>query len=142
GDGGKIRDHQHRHRAESRNGRLAHELPVLGQEQDADRIASGPGPERCADFRSVDLSMDALKTSAVLPRKVAVGRFLPQESGLAMEPCRLDQPTESGRSPAPRAIALSARRLFIFAGTALLTAAGGYEMYGVVKVGGVTVLEA
>jgi len=86
--------------------------------------------------------MDALKTSPALPRSVAVGRFLPPESGLAMEPCRLDQPTERKRAPAPLQIALLFRRLFIFAGTALLTIAGGYEMYGVVKVGGVTVLEA
>ena len=45
-------------------------------------------------------------------------------------------------APAPLRIRLLFRRLFIFAGTALLTIAGGYEMYDVVKVGGVTVLEA
>ncbi|WP_407153855.1 glucans biosynthesis glucosyltransferase MdoH [Bradyrhizobium sp. STM 3557] len=86
--------------------------------------------------------MDALKTSPALPRSAAAGAFLPRESGLAMEPCRLDQPMESKRSPATLQIALLFRRLFIFLGTALLTIAGGYEMYGVVKVGGVTVLEA
>jgi membrane glycosyltransferase len=86
--------------------------------------------------------MDALKKSPALPQSVAVGRFLPPESGLAMEPCRLDQPTEGTRAPAPLGIALLLRRLFIFVGTVLLTIAGGFEMYGVVKVGGVTVLEA
>ena len=34
-----------------------------------------------------------------------------------------------------------ARRAFILAGTAILTAAGCYEMYSVLKVGGITVLE-
>jgi membrane glycosyltransferase len=86
--------------------------------------------------------MDALKTSPALPQTAAVGGFLPPESGLAMEPCRLDQPMEGKRAPAPLGIALLFRRLFIFVGTLLLTIAGGYEMYGVVKVGGVTVLEA
>jgi membrane glycosyltransferase len=59
-----------------------------------------------------------------------------------MEPCRLDQPVERKPAIAPVETSFLFRRLLIFAGTALLTAAGGYEMYGVVKVGGVTVLEA
>ena len=33
------------------------------------------------------------------------------------------------------------RRLYIFVGTAVMTLAGGYEMYEVLQVGGVTVLE-
>ena len=33
------------------------------------------------------------------------------------------------------------RRVYIFAGTALMTLAGGYEMYEVLQVGGVTILE-
>jgi membrane glycosyltransferase len=85
--------------------------------------------------------MDALKESPARPRTV-VNRFLPPESGLSMEPSRLDQPAERKRAPAPFEGALFFRRVLIFAGTALLTIAGGYEMYGVVKVGGVTVLEA
>ena len=86
--------------------------------------------------------MDTLKKSPALPPSAAVDRFLPPESGLAMEPCRLDRPTERKRTPAFLETTLSFRRLFIFVGTGLLTTAGGYEMYGVVKVGGVTVLEA
>lgn len=86
--------------------------------------------------------MDPLRQSSALPRNAAVHRFLPPESGLSMEPCRLDQSAEKGRAPAPLQTTLLFRRLFIFAGAALLTIAGGYEMYGVVKVGGVTVLEA
>lgn len=86
--------------------------------------------------------MDALKKSPVLPRSAAAGRFLPPESGLSMEPCRLHQPAERKQTPAPLGTTLLFRRLFIFIGTALLTIAGGYEMYEVVKVGGVTVLEA
>ena len=86
--------------------------------------------------------MDALKKSLERPRPGAVDGFLPPESRLSMEPCRLDRPAEKKCAPAPFEIALLFRRLFIFVGTTLLTAAGGYEMYGVVKVGGVTVLEA
>jgi len=86
--------------------------------------------------------MDPLRQSPALPRNAAVERFLPPESGLSMEPCRLDQAAEKRRAPAPLQTTLLLRRLFIFAGAALLTIAGGYEMYGVVKVGGVTVLEA
>lgn len=86
--------------------------------------------------------MDPLKNSpSLLPGAVA-DRFLPPESGLSMEPCRLDRPKEPRRRPASLQAGLPLRRLFIFAGTALLTAAGGYQMYGVVKVGGVSVLEA
>ena len=85
--------------------------------------------------------MDALK-SPTLPQSAAVDRFLPRESGLSMEPCRLDRPAEGQRTLALTETGLLFRRLFIFIGTALLTMAGGHEMYGVVKVGGVTVLEA
>ncbi|MGK3911019.1 hypothetical protein, partial [Enterococcus faecium] len=33
------------------------------------------------------------------------------------------------------------RRIYIFVGTAAMTLAGGYEMYEVLQVGGVTILE-
>ena len=85
--------------------------------------------------------MDTLKTSPASPAGDAIDRFLPPECGLAMAPCRLDRRTERRRAAAPHRITLLFRRLLILAGTALLTLAGGYEMYGVVKVGGVTVLE-
>ena len=86
--------------------------------------------------------MDTLKKSAALPESAIVNQFLPPECGLSMEPCRLDRPAERKRAPAPLRTTLLFRRLFVFVGTAMLTIAGGYEMYGVVKVGGVTVLEA
>lgn len=86
--------------------------------------------------------MDALKKSPSPPGAAVVDKFLPPENALSMVPCRLDRPTQRKRTPAPQGNALLLRRLFILAGTALLTAAGGYQMYSVVKVGGVTVLEA
>src|SRR6185312_11352271 len=85
--------------------------------------------------------MDALKKSPERSRAGAVNGFLPPESRLSMEPSQLDQPATRKQAPAPFEGTLLFRRLFIFGGTALLTIAGGYEMYGVVKVGGVTVLE-
>jgi membrane glycosyltransferase len=72
---------------------------------------------------------------------IAGDAFLPTESALSMVPCRLDQGPPTKRGPARIETALALRRLFVFVGTALLTAAGGYEMYDVLKVGGVTVLE-
>ncbi|HZV04047.1 MAG TPA: glucans biosynthesis glucosyltransferase MdoH [Gemmataceae bacterium] len=86
--------------------------------------------------------MDTLKKSPALPPSATVDRFLPPENGLAMEPARLDRPSGRKRTVASVETTLSFRRLFIFVGTVLATIAGGYEMYGVVKVGGVTVLEA
>ncbi len=71
---------------------------------------------------------------------IAGDALLPTESALSMVPCRLDQGTLAKRRPARIETALALRRLFVFVGTALLTAAGGYEMYDVLKVGGVTVL--
>jgi membrane glycosyltransferase len=85
--------------------------------------------------------MDVLKKSPERSRAGAVNGFLPPESRLSMEPSQLDQPATRKQAPAPFEGTLLFRRLFIFGGTALLTIAGGYEMYGVVKVGGVTVLE-
>ena len=75
-------------------------------------------------------------------RNAAVERFLPPESGLAMEPSRFDQKKQQRREPGRLQTGLLFRRLFIFLGAALLTMAGAYEMYEVVKIGGVTVLEA
>lgn len=86
--------------------------------------------------------MDTLKKSPSPSDSAVVHRFLPPENGLSMEPCRFDRPRQQRRTPAPLKNALPLRRMSILAGTALLTAAGGYQMYGVVKVGGVTVLEA
>ena len=86
--------------------------------------------------------MDALKQPQAPPPSVPARPFLPQESPLSMLPCRLDHAVDVRRSQALTSASLMVRRLFIFAGTALLTLAGGYGMYDVVKVGGVTFLEA
>lgn len=85
--------------------------------------------------------MDALKQSQARPSTVGC-RFLPPESPLPMVPCRLDRTADPGRAPIRSEAAMTFRRLFIFTGTALLTLGGAYGMYDVVKVGGVTVLEA
>jgi membrane glycosyltransferase len=68
--------------------------------------------------------------------------FLPVESPLPMSTQVLqvfpDQ-IRAGKSPS---MSVSLRRAYILIGTAVLTLAGCYEMYDVLKVGGVTVLEA
>ncbi len=86
--------------------------------------------------------MDALNQSPAPTGSAVSGRFLPPESPRAMAPCRLDRAADAGRAAARSATPVIFRRLFIFVGTALLTLGGGYGMYDVVKVGGVTFLEA
>lgn len=68
--------------------------------------------------------------------------FLPPESMLEMstQPLRDFQRQEGLADSGPSSIAL--RRACIFIGTAALTIGGCYEMYQVLQVGGITVLEA
>jgi len=77
---------------------------------------------------------------------VGPGDFLPPESPMAMATQTLrglPLAPAAGRAVAPVAAAsLWLRRGCIFGGTAAMTAAGCYEMYEVLQVGGVTVLEA
>ena len=58
-----------------------------------------------------------------------------------MLPCQLDGTNRAYPAPLRTAPAVAARRLFILGGTVAITAAGAVEMYDVLKVGGVTVLE-
>src|SRR6516225_9278527 len=122
---------------------MALELPVLGEGPDVSRTEGCFGPERHSALRGVDLSMDSVtKSPSLAPAgDMAGGGFLPAETPLTMVPCRFDEATGAKRAAAGIATAVQLRRLFVFAGTALLTAAGGFEMYDVLKVGGVTVLE-
>lgn len=75
-------------------------------------------------------------------RDIATQRLLPSESTLPMAPGDLRDRSLSERVPVPVATTMVWRRGFIFLSTAALTGAGGYEMYRVLQVGGVTVLEA
>ena len=84
--------------------------------------------------------MDTLaKTRAPGIGKIPVNEFLPREApmDMAVQPLRRFEP-----QPAPRFAPMWARRGFVLTGTAILTAAGCYEMYRVLQVGGVTVLES
>ncbi|MDB5610101.1 MAG: glucans biosynthesis glucosyltransferase [Bradyrhizobium sp.] len=75
-----------------------------------------------------------------LPQRGPREMFLPPESPLPMATQQLHSFERSeGHPKLARSTAL--RRAGIFAGTAAMTAAGCYEMYEVVQVGGVTVLE-
>jgi membrane glycosyltransferase len=68
-------------------------------------------------------------------------QFLPPESPMPMsrQPLHDFQRRADDTKAAPASMAL--RRAVIFAGTAVMTMAGCYEMYDVLKVGGVTILE-
>src|SRR3954466_9972052 len=85
--------------------------------------------------------MDTLTKVRASPESGGIpsSAFLPAESpmDMAVQPLRRFAPP-----PAPRFAPMWARRAFILAGTAILTAAGCYEMYSVLKVGGITILES
>src|SRR5438105_15330512 len=70
---------------------------------------------------------------------IPMNEFLPRESpiDMATQPLRRFEPP-----PAPGFAPMWIRRAFVLTGTAILTAAGCYEMYRVLQVGGITVLES
>src|SRR6478735_1300159 len=70
---------------------------------------------------------------------IPLNDFLPPESpaDMAVQSLRRFEPP-----PSPRFAPMWFRRGFILTGTAILTAAGCYEMYRVLQVGGITVLES
>src|SRR5215213_4402988 len=68
--------------------------------------------------------------------------FLPPESTLTMAPQALRSFPKAGSAADSGPKSITLRRAYIFIGTAALTLGGCYEMYQVLKVGGVTTLEA
>ena len=94
-----------------------------------------------ADIRGLGLSMDTLTKLAVLEiaKDLPRERFLPPESPLTMATQPFD--TLSRRRHKQSGAPVRVRRACIFIGTASLTLAGCYEMYEVLQVGGVTLLE-
>ncbi|RXT34559.1 glucans biosynthesis glucosyltransferase MdoH [Bradyrhizobium betae] len=84
--------------------------------------------------------MGALTPLPALSPELGI-RYLPEETPLPMRPCRLDATNRADGARLRTTPAVAARRLFILGGTAAITAAGAFEMYDVLKVGGVTVLE-
>ena len=84
--------------------------------------------------------MDTLaKAGGASPGDIPLHEFLPREApiDMAAQPLRRFEPP-----PAPDFSPMWTRRGFVLTGTAVLTAAGCYEMYRVLQVGGVTVLES
>src|SRR5438552_2609053 len=77
----------------------------------------------------------------IKPNGGSRAQFLPPESPMAMskQPLRDFESRAGDQSAALESVAL--RRACIFAGTAAMTGAGCYEMYEVLQVGGVTMLE-
>ncbi|MGF6309587.1 membrane glycosyltransferase [Bradyrhizobium sp. i1.8.4] len=71
----------------------------------------------------------------------ATDGFLPQETPLAMSAADLDQPPRAVSKPVSVGAGMFMRRAFVLVLTAALTGAGAYEMYMVVQVGGVTIME-
>jgi membrane glycosyltransferase len=88
--------------------------------------------------------MDALNRSAEpgISAPDPKNEFLPMESPMAMSTQALQVFPGQSRVGKSRSTSVSLRRAYILIGTAILTLAGCYEMYDVLKVGGVTTLEA
>ncbi|MEA2885644.1 MAG: rane glycosyltransferase [Bradyrhizobium sp.] len=88
--------------------------------------------------------MDALIRAAEpqVSSPVRQDEFLPAESPMAMSTQALRDFPAQNRVVDRRPTQVSLRRAYILSGTACLTLAGCYEMYDVLKVGGVTTLEA
>jgi membrane glycosyltransferase len=90
------------------------------------------------------LSMDTL-TRVPAPEISSTSQrddFLPGEQPMAMSAQALRDVPPQRRIERSGAMPLALRRAYVFGGTTVLTLAGCYEMYDVLKVGGVTVLEA
>src|SRR3954451_23067746 len=86
--------------------------------------------------------MDTLSTaSRSISADAGTQSLLPRESPLAMTPGDLAKKRTSDRLPKPVSASMTSRRGLILVLTAALTGAGGYEMYGVLQIGGVTTLE-
>ncbi|WP_375413129.1 glucans biosynthesis glucosyltransferase MdoH [uncultured Bradyrhizobium sp.] len=68
--------------------------------------------------------------------------FLPPEAPMAMSTQALRDFRRQNRVTKSAPVRLLMRRAYIFGGTAALTSAGCYEMYDVLKVGGITILES
>ncbi|WP_050423964.1 glucans biosynthesis glucosyltransferase MdoH [Bradyrhizobium tropiciagri] len=85
--------------------------------------------------------MGAIVTSPHAVIAPAADGFLPQESPLAMSAADLGEPPRAVSKPVSVGAGMFMRRAFILVLTAALTGAGAYEMYMVVQVGGVTIME-
>ncbi|MHC2257902.1 membrane glycosyltransferase [Bradyrhizobium embrapense] len=85
--------------------------------------------------------MDTIVTSSRPDVVAAADGFLPQEKPLAMEAADLGQPPCAVSSPVSVGAGMLMRRAFVLLLTVALTGAGAYEMYMVVQVGGVTIME-
>ncbi|MCA6097376.1 glucans biosynthesis glucosyltransferase MdoH [Bradyrhizobium australafricanum] len=85
--------------------------------------------------------MGAIVTSPHPDVAAAADGFLPQESPLAMSAADLGRPPHAVSKPVSVGAGMLMRRAFVLMLTAALTGAGAYEMYMVVQVGGVTIME-
>ncbi|MCC8945378.1 glucans biosynthesis glucosyltransferase MdoH [Bradyrhizobium sp. Arg62] len=85
--------------------------------------------------------MGAIVTSPQSDVAAAAEGFLPQESPLAMSAADLGRPPHAVSTPVSVGAGMLMRRAFVLMLTAALTGAGAYEMYMVVQVGGVTIME-
>ncbi|MBI5263548.1 MAG: glucans biosynthesis glucosyltransferase MdoH [Bradyrhizobium sp.] len=80
-------------------------------------------------------------SSRLTPDSGGLG-LLPREAPLPMVPGRLDHVPRTETSQIETGGFVALRRALVFAGTAVVSAGGAYEMYEALKVGGVTLLEA
>jgi membrane glycosyltransferase len=80
-------------------------------------------------------------TPSIAPSGEASTRFLPARNPCEMPTQSLRQPSQAAK-PIASSMPLTLKRLYMLFGTAALTALAAYEMYYVLEVGGITLLEA
>ncbi|MBR0868802.1 glucans biosynthesis glucosyltransferase MdoH [Bradyrhizobium tropiciagri] len=85
--------------------------------------------------------MGAVVTSPATGIAKAADGFLPRENPLAMSAADLGRPPRAVGQPVSIGTRMTMRRASVLVLTAALTCAGAYEMYMVVQVGGVTIME-
>ncbi|WP_027581488.1 glucans biosynthesis glucosyltransferase MdoH [Bradyrhizobium sp. Ai1a-2] len=85
--------------------------------------------------------MGSVATTSPLTPDAPTDGFLPREYPLEMITSDFGRAPHATRRPVPVASAMWLRRAFVLAAAIALTGAGAYEMYKVLEVGGVTVLE-
>ena len=76
------------------------------------------------------------------PRSDRVPAFLPPDAPLAMPVQALWEARARAQRPATARASFALRRLYVITAAAVMTTAAAYEMYNVLKVSGVTLLEA
>src|SRR5262249_13482719 len=130
---------QRRDAPQSGDRRHTGRLPARAWRREVGRTARPAPAWRRPAVRSVDESMDAVRLRPPAPSPPGVP-YLPPEAPLAMPVQSLREGARASRLPIATG-SIAARRAFVFGIALALSILAAYQMYLVLAVGGVTVLE-